>query len=185
MLAAAYTAGLTGTAGRVVRLRAPETTGEAVRIATTVEQAEHQERRNDSLYLDSEAEITPAGKVQELPGNHANAGSDSTRSKPSRQVRTRNASDQQLIQKARSDAHLKCYECSRYGHYAKDCANRRNRTGTSNAGVKSTNRGTGKKGHEKGRNRRANRPAENGRKMAEKAALTIFSSVKKLQATTK
>ena len=161
MLAAAYTAGLTGTAGRVVRLRAPETTGEAVRIATTVEQAELQERRNDSFYLDSGAETMPAGKVQERPGKHANAGSDSTRSKSPRQVRTLKASDQQPIQKARSDAHVKCYECSGYGLYAKDCANRRNRTGASNAEVKSTNRGTDKKGHEKGRNRRANQPSGN------------------------
>jgi len=53
MLVAAYTAGLTGTVGREVRLRAPETNGEAVRIATMVEQAELQERRNDSFYLDS------------------------------------------------------------------------------------------------------------------------------------
>jgi len=43
MLVAAYTAGLTGTAGREFGLRAPETTGEAVRIATTVEQAGLQE----------------------------------------------------------------------------------------------------------------------------------------------
>ena len=158
MLVAAYTAGLTGAAGREVRLRAPETTGEAVRIATTVEQAELQERRNDSFYMDSGTETTPAGKVQERPGKHANTRSDNTRSKPPRHVRTQNASDQQPIQKARSGAHVKCYECSGYGHYAKDCANRRNRAGASNAEV---NRGTGKKGHDKGRNRRANHPAEN------------------------
>ena len=150
MLVAAYTAGLTGAAGREVRLRAPETTGEAVRIATTVEQAELQERRNDSFYMDSGTETTPAGKVQERPGKHANTRSDNTRSKPPRHVRTQNASDQQPIQKARSDVHVKCYECSGYGQYSKDCANRRNRTGASNAVVKSTERCTGKKGHEKG-----------------------------------
>jgi len=64
MLVAAYTAGLTGTGGREVRLCAPETTGEAVRIATTVEQAELQERRNVSFYMDSGAETTPPRKVQ-------------------------------------------------------------------------------------------------------------------------
>ena len=93
------------------RSASTETTGEAVRIETTVDQAELQERRNDS-YLDSGAETMPAVKVQERPGKHDNAGSDSTQSKPPRQVRTRNSSDQQPIQKARSDVHVKCYECS-------------------------------------------------------------------------
>ena len=44
---------------------------------------------------------------------------------------------------------MKCYEFRGYGHYAKNCANRRNRAGASNAEVKSTIRGTGKKVHEK------------------------------------
>jgi hypothetical protein len=60
-LLAAYTTGLAGTAGREVRLRAPSTTEDALRIAITVEQVEIQERKNNSFYLDSEPGIFPSG----------------------------------------------------------------------------------------------------------------------------
>ena len=52
MLLASFTSGLTGTPGRQVRFSLPKNMEEALRIAVTVQQAELQERRNETFYVD-------------------------------------------------------------------------------------------------------------------------------------
>jgi hypothetical protein len=52
-LLASFTAGLTGTHGRQVRFSMSGTVEDALQIAITVAQAEIQERRIESFYLDS------------------------------------------------------------------------------------------------------------------------------------
>jgi len=147
MLLAAYSAGLSGTAGREVRMRAPVTTEEALRIVVTIEQAELQERRNNSFYLDPEVDISPSGRARERPARHVNAGNTNSQIAPSSQASSGKANPRKPIRKAESDAPVKCYECSGYGHFARDCANRKVRTGVSDAGVKSANRNAKQKGH--------------------------------------
>lgn len=158
MLLAAYTAGLTGQAGREVRLRAPATADEAVRIAITVEQAELQERRNGSFYTDAEADISPSGRVQNRTARHGKEENSIGQSNPTRHVRTRNANSQRPTQKAQSDAPVKCYECSGYGHFARDCANRKQRAGISKAEAKG---GAKLNAQSIWAGRRADQPAEN------------------------
>jgi len=130
MLLSAFSNGIVGTAGRQVRFISPATVEEALRIAMTVSQAEIQEARDSAFYLDTEvADITPAGRVRE-PAVHYTAvrqSADSTAQsrKPSRVG--------QSTSNGQPDKPLKCYECSGYGHFARDCANRRQRQADSNA----------------------------------------------------
>jgi hypothetical protein len=53
MLLASFTSGLTATAGRQVRFAMPGSVDEVLKIASTVEQAERQERRDEGFYLRS------------------------------------------------------------------------------------------------------------------------------------
>ena len=74
MVLAAYGAGLSGTAVREVRMRAPVTTEGALRIAVTIEQGELQESRNNSFYVVSELDTSPSSRARERPPRHVNAG---------------------------------------------------------------------------------------------------------------
>ena len=60
MLLASFTSGLTGTSGRQVRFSLPKNMEEALRISVTVQQAELQERRNETFYVD---EVQERGKA--------------------------------------------------------------------------------------------------------------------------
>ena len=59
-LLASFTSALTGTPGRQVRFSWPKNMKEALRIALTVQQAELQERRNETFYVD---EVQERGKT--------------------------------------------------------------------------------------------------------------------------
>jgi hypothetical protein len=52
MLLASFISGLWGPAGREVRYAMPPNLDDAIKLATTVNQAEIQERRNESFYVD-------------------------------------------------------------------------------------------------------------------------------------
>ena len=60
MLFASFTSGPIGTPGRQVRFSLPKNMQEALRIAVTVQQAELQERRNETIYVD---EVQERGKA--------------------------------------------------------------------------------------------------------------------------
>jgi hypothetical protein len=162
---AVYTSGLTGTAGREVRLRAPSTTEDALRIAITVEQAEIQERRSNSFYLDSELDISLSGRVKEPETGHVNTGTPSAQRTPSHPPNQRIPSHQRGARKTQSDAPAKCYECGGYGHFARDCGNRRLRAPVSkaggNGGAKTKGRVQPPQRGNKGVVRRPHQPAEN------------------------
>jgi len=122
LLISAFSKGIFGTAGRQIRFASPATVEKALRIAVTVSQAEIQEARDSAFYLDAEvADLTPA--VQHTAATKS-AESTSRSRKPSR------ASESQpraSTSKGQSDKPVKCYEYSGYGHFARDCANRRHK----------------------------------------------------------
>ena len=161
MLLAAFCAGLSGTPGREVRMRAPLTTDEAIRIAVGVEQAEVQERRNNAFYTDSEVDVSPSGRVQERSAKHTNVGNTGTRPSPGFQASSRVADHRRATRNAQAKAPVKCYECSGYGHFVSECPNRKRRQEASSAKAKVVNPGAKNEGHKKGRERGVNRPAEN------------------------
>jgi len=81
------------------------------------------------------ADITPAGRVREPAVRHTDAkqsvGSAIQPRKPSR-VGQRQPKERASTSNGQPDKPVKCYECSGYGHFAHDCANRRQRQADSN-----------------------------------------------------
>ena len=157
MLLSAFSKGIMGTAGRQLRYASPATVEEALRIAVTVSQAEIQEARDSAFYLDTEvAGLTPA--VQ-----HAAARkSAETRSQPWKSGRGSERQPRASTSKGQSDKPVKCYECSGYGHFARDCANRRHRQTVGNASQNAESR-TGQRKINEPRARQVNVPTS-GRK---------------------
>jgi len=87
-----------------------------------VSQAEIQEARDSAFNLDAEvADLTPA--VQHKAARKS-AESTSQSRKPSRASQSQPTAS---TSKGQSDKPVKCYESSGYGHFARDCANRRQR----------------------------------------------------------
>lgn len=161
MLLAAYCAGLAGTVGREVRLRAPVTVDQAVQIAVSVEQAELFERRDNSFFMDAQAEKTQAVRASQSSAGRRKSRQRVTYPHPSPQVNSRDANERRPMEKVRASASPRCYECSGYGHYASDCANRRLRESGKKAEHKGDNAKAGSKTHNQGEKRRPNKPAEN------------------------
>jgi len=135
MLLSAYTKGLTGTGGRMVRYLSPATAEEALQMAINVSQAEIQEARDNAFYVDAEvAEITPAGRLRE-PAVHHTTAKESVRGAAN--VRKSHRAGQQPSQQTAAARNgqqrnqIVCYECRGYGHIARDCANRRQAKGNS------------------------------------------------------
>ena len=128
LLLSAFSKGIMGTAGRQLRYASPATVEEALRIAVTVSQAEIQEARDSAFYLDTEvADLTPA--VQHTAARK----SAETMSQPWKSRRGSERQPRASTSKGQSDKPVKCYECSGYGHFARDCANRRHRQTVGNA----------------------------------------------------
>ena len=87
-----------------------------------VSQPEIQEARDSAFYLDEEAaDLTPA--VQRTAARKSVESTTQSR-KPSRASRSQPRAS---TSKGQSDRPVKCYECSGYGLFARDCANRPHR----------------------------------------------------------
>jgi hypothetical protein len=119
MLLASYTAGLTGTPGLQVRYRMPTTLQEAVQIATSVGQAESQERTGSAFFLEAhpchQSQVSISNESARLRGGK----NRSTRSHPKpRKRQAPNKADQ-------TTEEPRCFECSGLGHYARECPSRR------------------------------------------------------------
>jgi hypothetical protein len=97
MMLASYTNGLKGNPGKHVRISIPSTMEEGVELATTVEQVEAQERRNDAFYVDADT--------------------------IAKNARSRNLDDKDRG----NPKHIRCYECEGKGHFARDCSTRKAR----------------------------------------------------------
>ena len=57
MLLASFVSGLTGTAGYQVRISHPKSLGEALNLAVSVQEAERQQRFNETFYTRSEKSV--------------------------------------------------------------------------------------------------------------------------------
>ena len=115
MLLASFIPGLMGSVGRETRYAMPSNWDDAINLATTVDQAKIDERRNESFYVDEAGRYsTPdrtsrgtlsASTVRSTP-QHAGAG------------RTQNQYRQGQSQSTGNGVDRKCYECGGVGHFA-------------------------------------------------------------------
>jgi len=100
-----------------------------LRIAVTVSQAKLQETSDGAFYANAEAvDITPPGGARE-PDAQQVAGRQSSGSERRKQRQNlasqRRPQASEAARTGKAEKNITCFECRGYGHYARNCANRR------------------------------------------------------------
>jgi len=137
MLLASFVSGLTGTPGRQVRYANPQTLEQALKIALSVQEAEKQERFNESFYTKFDESV----RLSSRSPSPAHAGSrhqrhsadgrevNHTRSQQSRIQGSIAKSENRGTRNARTKDESRCFECNGWGHFARECPTRYKREG--------------------------------------------------------
>ena len=132
MLLASFVSGLIGVPGRQVRFRHPQSLEEALNLALAVQEAERQERFNESFYTRSEKSVRLLSEPQSRPDSGSKnrrksgelrADGQARSQRHSAHARTTRAEPQEN-RKTRTEAAIRCYECDGRGHFARECPTR-------------------------------------------------------------
>ena len=121
MLLASFVSGLNGLIGKQTRYASPSSMHQALQIALAVEQAEKQDRFNESFYTRSEKSV----RLTSQSPSSTYAGSRRTRQSADARASSRTHGQQYKGSKDRVQSPrnairnaLKCYECEGIGHFA-------------------------------------------------------------------
>jgi hypothetical protein len=131
MLFENFVSELTGFPGRQVRFANPQDLEQALQIALTVQEAEREERFNDSFYTQFEKSVRLCSKSpgRSRPENESQRQSADSRTRDQRYSTTSRGgrSGTTGSRDTMTQAVLRCYECKGMGHYAKECPTRKKR----------------------------------------------------------
>jgi hypothetical protein len=129
MLLAAFISGLIGNQGQV-RFRMPQTLEDALQTAVTLHEAEAQERRKGTFYSGSGIQCEKCNKYghtwQQCLTHFRSieTRSKATTGKQASRMQGQNLTHSARTRNTQSKAQLRCYECNKLGHYARECYKR-------------------------------------------------------------
>jgi len=129
MLLSSFISGLHGVPGRQVRISNPQDIDQALKIAITVQEAERQERFNESFYTRFDKSVRMCSRS---PGRSRSENEGQRQAADSRtESRTRNQRYKKSSSAGRSETSrsrntqtqeaLRCYECQGFGHFGREC----------------------------------------------------------------
>jgi len=120
MLLASYVAGLNGVPGGQVRYASPVSVEEAIRIAVSVQEAEKQEKFNNSFYA-LHIRTRSDSSSRHAVGSRTASQAEGRRTEVPRSADKAKASSTRNTQ---TKAALRCYKCEGTGHFARECPTR-------------------------------------------------------------
>jgi len=150
MLLAAFVSGLIGVPGKQCRFSNPQNIQQALSIALTVDQAEKQERFNESFYTKYDKTV---GLLSRSPGHKTRGEENSSRSENTHSNKPNyraSRSSGNSSRSAQTESALRCYECQGIGHFGRECPTRLRRESQNAPGKKNPS----------GRSRRSDSPGD-------------------------
>jgi hypothetical protein len=128
MLLASFTSGLLDQAGKYTRFNLPENMDQALKIATTVNQAEIQERRNETFHVEEARESRASDRTSGGAPSSCNVRSTTQHAGASR---TKCQNRKGPPSNSGNSDNLKYYECGGVGHFVRECPTRKSRLNSS------------------------------------------------------
>ena len=122
MLLASFVAGLIGEPGRQTRFANPSNLSQVLLIALAVQEAERQEKANNSFYTKFENSVTPQSRS---PNKRYSKNDMARHSVATRTVcKSTNKESNSNTRSAQTKEALRCYACEGLGHSARECPTR-------------------------------------------------------------
>jgi hypothetical protein len=118
-LLASYISGLIGVPGKQTRYASPVSMDQVIRTAVSVEEAERQEKFNNSFYAKNENR-TDSDSSNSRHAANARKASQAV----GRRTQIPQSASRTSTRNAQTKAALRCYECEGIGHFASECPTR-------------------------------------------------------------
>ena len=121
---ASYLSGLVGVSGTYTRFSNPQTVEQALTTALSMQEADKQDKFNESFYARFENSVILVARPQTRTSRADSTSNTHTQRYTSQRSGKSTASD---TRSAQTREMVKCYECKGIGHFARDCLTRLSR----------------------------------------------------------